>query len=256
MTARRSTGLLGACPCLIDGHSAKRSRSSPRPTRTARACAGRSCASCRSPGCPSRRWELRSVPKRSAPVTSRPRGSTSSSSISARARAGTRCRPAAGADARSPRCRPPSWPVFLQAIGDAPVGALYAFPLGAGFPRHRGRRHVFRRPGRSPSADNRHGRPGKLAALQVLRRTLSAQTLKPEPRRTTGTRGESCTRPPAWSWRNSGSRAADALLVIHGYAFSHGRSVREVAVDIVGAPIGFHLTFERDLGWNYGDPDT
>ena len=135
---------------------------------------------------------------------------------------------------------PSSWPVFLQSLSDAPVGALYAFPLALGS-LDIGAVDVYsRQPGALSDAQIVDTVAlASIVALQVLRRTLSAQTLKPDAEADDGYSRRVVHQATGMVLAQLGLSAADALLVIHGYAFSHGRSVREVAVDVVGRRLDF-----------------
>lgn len=136
--------------------------------------------------------------------------------------------------------RPPAWPVFLEAIGDAPVGALYAFPLAFGSLDIGAVDMYCRRPATLTNEQLVDAVTlANIAALQVLRRTLSAQTLKPDADADDGYSRRVVHQATGMVLAQLGLSAADALLVIHGYAFSNGRSVREVAVDIVSRRLDF-----------------
>lgn len=135
---------------------------------------------------------------------------------------------------------PSSWPVFLQSIGDAPVGALHAFPLTLGSLDIGAVDLYSRQPGALSDAQIVDTVAlASIVALQVLRRALSAQTLKPDAEADDGYSRRVVHQATGMVLAQLGLSAADALLVIHGYAFSHGRSVREVAVDVVGRRLDF-----------------
>ena len=135
---------------------------------------------------------------------------------------------------------PSSWPIFLEAIGDAPVGALYAFPLTLGSLDIGAVDLYARRPGTlSPAQIADAVALAGIVALQVLRRSLSAQTLKPDAEADSGYSRRVVHQATGMILAQLGLSAADALLVINGYAFSHGRSVREVAADIVARRVDF-----------------
>lgn len=135
---------------------------------------------------------------------------------------------------------PSAWPIFLQSIGDAPVGALYAFPLALGSLDIGAVDLYSRHPGALSEAQIVDTLAlASIVALQVLRRTLSAQTLKPDAEADDGYSRRVVHQATGMVLAQLGLSAADALLVIHGYAFSHGRSVREVAVDVVGRRLDF-----------------
>lgn len=133
-----------------------------------------------------------------------------------------------------------SWPVFLQAMGDAPVGALYTFPLVLGSLNIGAVDLYAKRPGTLSEVQVTDAVAlAGLVALQVLRRTLSAQPLKLDEEADDGYSRRVVHQATGMILAQLGLSAADALLVIHGYAFSHGRSVREVAADIVARRVDF-----------------
>jgi len=135
---------------------------------------------------------------------------------------------------------PSAWPVFLQSIGAAPVGALYAFPLALGSIDIGAVDLYSRQPGALSEAQIVDTAAlASVVALQVLRRTLSVQTLKPDTDVDDGYSRRVVHQATGMVLAQLGLSAADALLVIHGHAFSHGRSVREVAVDVVARRMDF-----------------
>lgn len=135
---------------------------------------------------------------------------------------------------------PSSWPVFLQAIGDAPVGALYAFPLVLGSLEIGAVDLYAERPGTLSRLEVTDALAlAGLVALQVLRRALSGQPLKQDREAEDGYSRRVVHQATGMILAQLGLSAADALLVIHGYAFSHGQSVREVAADIVARRVDF-----------------
>jgi ANTAR domain len=132
---------------------------------------------------------------------------------------------------------PDDWPVFAEAIRDCEVGALYAFPLIIG-------------PLSIGAVDLYSGRTGKLtdeqvadasdlaaiAARQVLRRALSAR--EPFARDVASEADAEYSRrivdqATGMVLAQLGVPATDALLILRGHAFAHGRSVREIAAEIV-----------------------
>lgn len=135
------------------------------------------------------------------------------------------------------------WPVFAEAIRDCKVGALYAFPLLIG-------------PLSIGAIDLYSGRTGELndeqvadatdlaaiAARQVLRRALSAR--EPHARNApSGADTEYSRRvvdqATGMVLAQLGVTATDALLILRGHAFARGRSVREIAAEIVDRKFDF-----------------
>jgi GAF domain-containing protein len=134
----------------------------------------------------------------------------------------------------------PAWPVFVEALGDVEVGALFVFPLALGSLD-------------IGAVDLYAGKPGNLtkpqilnavalstiAAVQVLRRALASHTLKPDVPGDEGYSRRVVHQATGMVLAQLRLSAADALLVIHGYAFSNGLTVREVAAGIVARRLDF-----------------
>ncbi|HYI32270.1 MAG TPA: GAF and ANTAR domain-containing protein [Glaciibacter sp.] len=144
-------------------------------------------------------------------------------------------RPVLSPDIREAGCD--AWPVFAEAIRDDDVGALHAFPLLIG-PLSVGAIDLYF--GRAGSlSDDQVADATDLAAIaarQVLRRALSAR----EPK----SRDEASETDTEYSRRvvdqatgmllaQLDVSATDALLILRGHAFAHGRSVRAIAGEIV-----------------------
>jgi GAF domain-containing protein len=144
-------------------------------------------------------------------------------------------RPVLTPDIREAGCD--AWPVFAEAIRDDDVGALHAFPLIIG-PLSIGAIDLYS--GRAGSlSDEQVAHAIDLAAIaarQVLRRALSAR----EPH----SRDEASAIDTEYSRRvvdqatgmvlaQLDVSATDALLILRGHAFAHGRSAREIAAEIV-----------------------
>lgn len=132
------------------------------------------------------------------------------------------------------------WPTLHQAVNTLDVAAVYAFPLMVG--------------SISVGAVDLHSRaPGRLddnqvvdaqvlaniAARHVLRRALSTRTRHEDGDDDSGFSRRAVHQATGMVLAQLNSTAADALLMIHGHAFSSGRSVREVAADIVGRRLDF-----------------
>jgi ANTAR domain len=129
------------------------------------------------------------------------------------------------------------WPVFAEAIRDWEVGALYAFPLIIG-PLSIGAIDLYSvRTGQLNDEQVADATDlAAIAARQVLRRALSA--------RESHARDVESENDTAYSRRvvdqatgmvlaQLGVPATEALLILRGHAFAHGRSVREIAAEIV-----------------------
>ncbi|MCU1446779.1 GAF and ANTAR domain-containing protein [Cryobacterium sp.] len=132
------------------------------------------------------------------------------------------------------------WPLFREALGPARPGALFAFPLALGSLNIGAVDLYSRRPGALTKAQvvDASALSG-ICARQVLRRSL-ADLPVPEPE--DGESGHGFSRREVHQATGMvlaqlSVNAADALLVINGYAFARGRTVREVAADIVARRI-------------------
>lgn len=135
------------------------------------------------------------------------------------------------------------WPVFAEAIRDCKVGALYAFPLLIGplsigaIDLYSGRTGELNEEQVADAADL-----AAIAARQVLRRALSAR--EPHARDVPpGTDTEYSRRvvdqATGMVLAQLDVTATDALLILRGHAFAHGRSVREIAAEIVDRKFDF-----------------
>ena len=132
------------------------------------------------------------------------------------------------------------WPLFQEALGGRRSGGLFAFPLALGS-LNIGAVDLYRRqPGaltQSQVADA--SALSGICARQVLRRTLAGL---PVPEAADGESGRGFSRREVHQATGMvlaqlGVTAADALLIINGYAFARGRTVRDVAADIVARRI-------------------
>jgi hypothetical protein len=93
----------------------------------------------------------------------------------------------------------PAWPVFVEALGDVEVGALFVFPLALGSLD-------------IGAVDLYAGKPGNLTKPQILNAVALSTRCSAEPwpptlssltsRATRGIPGASSTRPPEWCWRS------------------------------------------------------
>jgi len=136
----------------------------------------------------------------------------------------------------------PAWPLARQAMHETGLGAVFAFPLVvAGLSL--GAVDLYSRTARDISHQQVTDATSltRIVARQVLRRALLAAD---DPQEDTG----------SWEGRFSrrevhqatgmvvaqmGIPPADALLVLRGHAFATGRSVRDVAEDVVGRVLDF-----------------
>jgi hypothetical protein len=136
------------------------------------------------------------------------------------------------------------WPAFVRAVQDEEVASIFAFPLAVGHLRF-GAVDMYSAQGMSLDRAQT-AQAGTLAGIigkHVLRRALESMSVDdesdagPHSRRVihqaTGVVLAQLDLAPE-----------DARLVIHGHAFATGRSVMDVAEDIVGKK----LRFSRDGG--------
>jgi hypothetical protein len=138
-----------------------------------------------------------------------------------------------------------SWPMLVQAIGTSEVGGLFAFPMFIGS-LNIGAVDLYSTRPCSLSASQVDDATVlvALAARQVLRRALRS---RPVP--TDEADGERYSRRVVYQATGMilarlNLPASDALLVLHGYAFSHGRTVRDVATDVVARKITIATQFD------------
>jgi len=132
------------------------------------------------------------------------------------------------------------WPLFTQAVADTSVRAMFAFPLALGSLAI-GAVDLYTLEPRSLSAAQVEDAQA-LAAIcsrQVLKRALAAHPLAPDDAPTEGFSRREVHQATGMVLAQLGLSAADALLVIHGYAFSRGLTVREVAAEIVARRLDF-----------------
>ena len=154
-------------------------------------------------------------------------------------------RPVLITDLRQERAR---WPLFSAGLGDTPAGALFAFPLALGS-LNIGAVDLYRRLPGTLTADEVADATALagICARQVFRRSLADVPVPGVDRDS----GEGFSRREVHQATGMvlaqlSVSAADALLIINGYAFARGRTVREVAADIVARRI--------DLSSDWTDP--
>lgn len=153
----------------------------------------------------------------------------------------------------------PRWPALTEALGGSPVASLFAFPLSLGS-LNIGAVDLYTReqttltPAQVADATTLAG----VCAREVLRRALSDVPGAGAAGADDGFSRREVHQATGMVLAQLGVSAADALLVISGYAFARGRTVRAVAADIVGRRV--HLTDEwsspsESLGLDNGDTD-
>jgi len=155
-------------------------------------------------------------------------------------------RPVLTTDLRQERAR---WPLFSAGLGDVQAGALFAFPLALGS-LNIGAVDLYRRgPGSLTAAEVEDATVlAGLCARHVIRRSLAdvPDTGVADRASVEGFSRREVHQATGMVLAQLGVSAADALLIINGFAFARGRTVREVAADIVARRI--------DLGSDWTDP--
>ncbi|TDW28452.1 GAF and ANTAR domain-containing protein [Cryobacterium psychrophilum] len=126
------------------------------------------------------------------------------------------------------------WPALLKAVDADGVRGVSAFPLMLGSLLIGAVGLYTWRPGTLTEPEKIDaGMLASIVARQVLRRSLAAQPSKTG----AGDNGSHSRRvvhqATGMVLAQLNLSAADALLIIHGHAFSNGRTVREVAADVV-----------------------
>jgi len=132
------------------------------------------------------------------------------------------------------------WPLFTEAVAGSGVGAMFAFPLALGS-LSIGAVDLYANSPRALSAAQVED-AATLAAIcsrQVLRRALAAHPLASAAADEGGFSRREVHQATGMVLAQLGVNAADALLIINGYAFARGRTVRDVAADIVARRIDF-----------------
>ncbi|TFC22424.1 ANTAR domain-containing protein [Cryobacterium glucosi] len=150
----------------------------------------------------------------------------------------------------------PAWPMFRAALDDAEVGGLFAFPLVIGT-LEIGAVDLYSSVAGPlpPEAVADATELADIVARVVLRRALRDHvSVEQDPERldADGPNRAAPTQPEAEGFSRRvihqatgmilaqlNLSATDALLLLRGYAFSNGRSVRSVAHDVVARKIDF-----------------
>ncbi|WP_241973347.1 GAF and ANTAR domain-containing protein [Cryobacterium sp. TMT2-15-1] len=134
----------------------------------------------------------------------------------------------------------PAWPVFTQSIDETDVGSVFAFPMVVGTLDIGAVDLYSRRPRTLTGVQIADATMlVKIAARQVLRRVLLSHTMKPDPDADEGYSRRVVHQATGMVLAQLNVGASDALLILQGYAFSHARTVREVADDVVARKVDF-----------------
>ncbi|MDH6237065.1 GAF and ANTAR domain-containing protein [Cryobacterium sp. CG_9.6] len=135
-------------------------------------------------------------------------------------------------DLRSPNAA--LWPALLKAVDGDAVRGVSAFPLMLGSLLIGAVGLYSWRPASLTEPEKVDvSMLASIVAKQVLRRALSTQTLKVGAGDNEGYSRRVVHQATGMVLAQLNLSAADALLIIHGHAFSSGRTVREVAGDVV-----------------------
>jgi len=139
-----------------------------------------------------------------------------------------------------------SWPAFRQAIQDEEIAAIFAFPLLVG-PLRIGAIDMYRtQPG--AMSDEHREQTVTLAGIisrHILRRAMFMAGQDPAAERETAFSRRIVHQATGFVIAQLGISAEDALLLIQGQAFADGRSVNDVAGDIVGRRLRFTVEGNR-----------
>ncbi|TFC96843.1 MULTISPECIES: GAF and ANTAR domain-containing protein [Cryobacterium] len=147
-------------------------------------------------------------------------------------------RPVLTSDIR--RHRNPNWPVFRHTIDETDIGGLFAFPMSVGSLDIGAVDLYSHRPRCLTGAEVADATAlVRIAARQVLRRVLLSHTMKPDPGADAGYSRRVVHQATGMVLAQVDLSASDALLILQGYAFSHGRTVREVAEEVVSRNLDF-----------------
>jgi ANTAR domain/GAF domain len=133
------------------------------------------------------------------------------------------------------------WPAFLAAVRRESVGAMYAFPLGLG-PLHFGAIDLY--DVRPRELSDRHAEQAaalaEIISRRVLRSALERAADAGQDDRNPFSR-RAVQQATGYVIAQLGVTAQDAELLLQGRAFVEGRSVREVAEDVLTRRSGFRL---------------
>lgn len=133
-----------------------------------------------------------------------------------------------------------TWPALSEAIAPLEISAVYVFPLMVGLLTVGTVDLYSRLPGVLGEAVIADARTlATIAARHVLRRALAGRKREGTDDEESGFSRRGVHQATGIVLAQLNTSADDALLIIHGFAFSSGRTVREVAVDIVARRLDF-----------------
>jgi GAF domain-containing protein len=152
-------------------------------------------------------------------------------------------RPVVVRDLHSVRRTP--WPALQKAARYGEVRSIYALPLMMGSLRIGAVSLFLQAPVALTSGQITDAEIlAHIAAGHVLRRSLAARALKTNSEDNEGYSRRVVHQATGMVLAQLNLSAADALLIIHGHAFSHGQTVRDVATAVVTRRLDFSSTVE------------
>jgi hypothetical protein len=134
------------------------------------------------------------------------------------------------------------WPAFSEAISSQQVGSLFAFPLIIG-PLRIGALDLYAvQPMELGSQDAKRSEVfASIVSRHVLRRALSTSEVG-EPEDNAPNSRRIIHQATGFVIAQLGISAEDAHLLLQGQAFSQGRSMREVAQDVIERRLTYELS--------------
>ncbi|HSN35378.1 MAG TPA: GAF and ANTAR domain-containing protein [Arthrobacter sp.] len=135
-----------------------------------------------------------------------------------------------------------AWPVFAKSVLELDVAAIFVFPLTLGA-LDIGVVELYSSES-GPLSPAKHSTALQLADAASWRLLRQLLTLSPGDGTDAPSDGSPLSRREVHQatgmvLAQAGTSARDALLLIRAHAFSHGRTVREVARDVVGRSLDF-----------------
>jgi hypothetical protein len=135
-----------------------------------------------------------------------------------------------------------AWPVFAQSLSELDVGAIFVFPLALGA-LDIGVVELYSSES-GPLSPAKYSTALQLADAATWRLLRQLLTLAPGDGTDTPPDGSPLSRREVHQatgmvLAQAGTSARDALLLMRAHAFSHGRTVREVARDVVSRSLDF-----------------
>lgn len=133
----------------------------------------------------------------------------------------------------------PGWPVFAKALMDLDVSALFTFPLVIGAMDIGVAELYSSKPGPLSAGDLSTAlQLADVAAWQLLRQILTSGGTDTQPDGSPLSRRE-VHQATGMVLAQTGTSAREALLLLRAHAFAQGRTVRDVARDVVSRSLDF-----------------